>query len=347
MGVITLPLIPSDSTELDAGRQGRGDVQLERLRRLVLLDASCSFLKFGSQKSSVEHPASSINGFDMISKLPQIPKERSDDLRGLEFAETADLVLFMAGNQFMVMEALLAEFQKQYPEVKKIFYETLPPGLELKQILAGGAAFCGKELTVYPDIYTSVNLTAMQTLENAGHIENGHYHLYLHNRLTLMVPEGNPAEIASVSDLGRDEIRISQPDPQNEDIAFHIMDMYRQTGGEALVHRIMEEKRAAGTTIFTIVHHRETPLRIAKKNVDVGPVWATEAAHARSTGLAFEVVEPGKELDQRHKINYYVCRLKRAPHSNNAQKFLDFICSPSAGNIYKKFGFLPHSPLEQ
>ncbi len=278
----------------------------------------------------------------MQNQFPKIPKERSDDLRGLEFADTADLVLFMAGNQFMVMDELLVEFQKQFPEVKKIFYETLPPGLELKQILAGGAAFDGKELTVYPDIYTSVNLKAMRTLENAGHIENESYQLYLHNRLTLMVPEGNPAGIASVSDLGRGEIRISQPDPQNEDIAFHIMDMYRQTGGEALVYRIMEEKRAEGTTIFTIVHHRETPLRIAKKTVDVGPVWATEAAHARSTELAFEVVEPGEELDQRDKINYYVCRLIKAPHPDNAHKFIQFVCTPTAQNIYKEFGFVPH-----
>jgi hypothetical protein len=58
----------------------------------------------------------------MQNRLPQIPADRSDDLRGLEYADTADLVLFMAGNQFMVMEALLAEFQKQFPEVKKIFY---------------------------------------------------------------------------------------------------------------------------------------------------------------------------------------------------------------------------------
>jgi ABC-type sulfate transport system substrate-binding protein len=54
-------------------------------------------------------------------------------------------------------------------------------------------------------------------------------HLYLHNRLTLMVPRGNPAKITSVNDLARGDVRISQPDPENEDIAYHIMDMYRRT----------------------------------------------------------------------------------------------------------------------
>jgi ABC-type molybdate transport system substrate-binding protein len=259
----------------------------------------------------------------------------------LDIVDRADLILFMAGNQFMAMEALVTALQQAYPEIRHIFYETLPPGLELKQILWGGALFRGKRLDVKPDVFASVNQKAMERLEAAGYIHPGDYHLYLHNRLTLMVPTGNPAEIAGVGDLANDGVRISQPDPANEDIAFHIMDMYRQAGGNDLVQRIMEKKRAEGTTIFTIVHHRETPLRIAKKTVDVGPVWATEVEHAKSLGLAFDVVEPGAELDQRNKINYYICRLKQAPHPDNAQKFIDFIRSPAAQAIYASYGFVP------
>jgi hypothetical protein len=255
--------------------------------------------------------------------LPVIPPDRADDLHHLEIAAEADLVLFMAGNQFMVMPEMISAFKARYPEIKTIFYETLPPGLELKQILARGALWQNQPFTVYPDVYSSVNQTAMQILAQQGHIRPEDEHLYLHNRLTLMVPRGNPARIASVKDLARDDVRISQPDPENEDIALHIIDMYRQAGGNALVKRIMEEKRAEGTTILTLVHHRETPLRIAKKTVDVGPVWVTEAVQAKASGLAFEVIEPGDKLDQRDKINYFICPLKDAVHPQNAQKFID------------------------
>jgi len=275
--------------------------------------------------------------------LPTIPSDRSDDLHNLEIIDSPDLVLFMAGNQFMAMGEIISAFQKEYPDIQKIFYETLPPGLELKQILSGGAVFRDKVLDVCPDIYSSVTEKGMKTLEGSGYINRGDYHLYLHNRLTLMVPAGNPAKIVSVIDLGKDDVHISQPDPENEDIAFHIMDMYRQAGGDSLVHRIMEEKRADGTTLFTVVHHRETPIRIAERTVDVGPVWATEVIHARSSGLEFDVVEPGEDLDQRDKTNYYICRLKDAPHPDNAAKFLNFIRSPSAQEIYRKYGFLPIS----
>jgi len=253
---------------------------------------------------------------------PVIPADRGDDLHNLEFADSADLVLFVAGNQFMVMGELLTAFQDQYPGINRIFYETLPPGLELKQILAGGALFIDKLIDVRPDVYASVSESAMKQLEAKDLISAEDYFLYLHNRIVLMVPEGNPARINSVQDLGRSEVRISQPNPEYEDIAFHIMDMYRDAGGETLVHRIMEEKRAEGTTILTTVHHRETPLRVEKGEVDVGPVWATEIRHAQQNKLPVDVVEPGEGLDQREKINYYICPLKGSANPENGEKFL-------------------------
>jgi molybdate transport system substrate-binding protein len=273
---------------------------------------------------------------------PVIPSDRGDDLHNLEFADSADLVLFVAGNQFMVMDELVETFRSQYPEVNKIFYETLPPGLELKQILAGGALFKDKLIDVRPDVYASVSKAAMLQLVEKDLISAGDYLLYLHNRIVLMVPEGNPVKIRSVLDLGRSEVRISQPNPEYEDIAFHIMDMYRDAGGEALVRRIMEEKRTEGTTILTTVHHRETPLRIENGEVDVGPVWSTEIKFAQQEKMAVDVVEPGEDLDQREKINYYICSLKGSANPENGAKFLQFIKSSEAQDIYQKYGFIPH-----
>ena len=274
--------------------------------------------------------------------MPIIPDNREDDLYNLEYATRANLVLFMAGNQFMVMETLLKVFQKRHPHVKQIFYETLPPGLELKQILAGGALFKDEILSIRPDIYTSVNKKSMQTLAKNKMIDRDRHRLYLHNRIVLMVPEENPLGIASLNDLSNADIRISQPDPENEDIAYHIMDMYRDAGGQALVDRIMTEKHRQGTTLYTVIHHRETPDRIITGTVDVGPVWATEVIHARAQGLAVDLVEPGEEYDQRQKINYYVCRMNAAPNPENADLFLAFITGSEAASIYQRFGFSTH-----
>jgi len=73
-------------------------------------------------------------------RLPEIPDGRADDLHHLEVINESDLALFMAGNQFMVMPALIKAFKAQHPDIEKIYYQTLPPGLSLKQILAGEPA---------------------------------------------------------------------------------------------------------------------------------------------------------------------------------------------------------------
>ena len=276
----------------------------------------------------------------MTISMPTIPDGRADDLHGPEDAIGSDLNLFMAGNQFMVMPELLEAFKEVCPQVHTVYYQTLPPGLQLKQVLAGGALFRGKTLQAMADVYTGVSREGIKALERAGKIDTGGYRVYLHNRLALMLPAGNRAGIRSIQDLGRGDVRISQPDPANEDIAGYITDMYREAGGDRLVARIMEEKRAEGTTIMTRVHHRETPLRIRLKTVDAGPVWATEAVHAAGGGLSFERLDPGPELDQRHHIRYFACRLRAAPHPDNAERFMAFLVSVTARGIYEKYGFV-------
>ena len=82
-----------------------------------------------------------------------IPSNRLDDLHHLEIAETADLVLFMAGNQFMAMKDIVSAFQAQYPEIKKIFYETLP----LTKIFLPGKR--SKIFKIYPFFKGSGNLS--------------------------------------------------------------------------------------------------------------------------------------------------------------------------------------------
>lgn len=273
-------------------------------------------------------------------KMPIITETMEKDLHGIEHIHDADLVIFMAGNQFMVMPELIKAFQEEHPEVRKIFYETLPPGFMLKQILAGGAIWKDKIIPGRVDVYTCVSIDNVRILEKKGLVID--YFIYLHNRIVLMIPEGNPANIKSVLDLARDDVRISQPDPEFEDIGKYIIQMYKEVGGDEFVHKIMEIKRAEGTTIMTRIHHRETPIRLLKKTVDVGPVWYTEYVHAKNQGYPFEIIEPGEKYDQRDKVNYYAVMLKNAPNPENARKFLDFLKSRRAKEIFRKYGFLPH-----
>ncbi|MDH3871282.1 MAG: substrate-binding domain-containing protein, partial [Gammaproteobacteria bacterium] len=162
---------------------------------------------------------------------------------------TADLRLYMAGNQFVVMDQLVEAFQARHPEVEEIFYVTIPPGQERNWILQGGIeihaenslAPKGFTLSVMPDVYTTVNKGHMDQLEAAGLITQ--FYTYTHNRLVLMARASDATELPNVTptadpgvfeidglnfyDLMADSgVRISEPDIINQGIERHIWQMY-------------------------------------------------------------------------------------------------------------------------
>ncbi|MGE8423045.1 MAG: ABC transporter substrate-binding protein, partial [Sphingobacterium siyangense] len=69
--------------------------------------------------------------------------------------ENPQLTVFFAGNQFMVVDDLLASFKQEYPQYERIFVETLPPGILAKQIKGGSITIGNLRITHKPDIYTA------------------------------------------------------------------------------------------------------------------------------------------------------------------------------------------------
>ena len=75
-----------------------------------------------------------------------------------------DLALFMHGNQWMVVDALLQQFQARHPEVASIYYETLPPGILIRQMRQGALQIGGLVLRVAPDVLTADTTLARQPM---------------------------------------------------------------------------------------------------------------------------------------------------------------------------------------
>ena len=142
---------------------------------------------------------------------------------------TADLVMYLAGNQFMVMEELIKDFQSKHPEIKAVFVETIPPGQILKgQILKQGE-IAGQKVAQNPDIFASVNINHLKKLNEKGLMDD--YMIYTHNKLELMVAAGNPKNIKGVEDLGRDDLVQSHPNPLTEGIfKFYGSEMLKDAG---------------------------------------------------------------------------------------------------------------------
>ncbi len=248
----------------------------------------------------------------------------------------AKLVLFIGGNQFMVLPELVSAFVEEHPEfVGTIFYETLPPGILLNQMQNNDTLTLGNlTLTVHPDVFEAGALK-LEALKNQNAVKS--YVTYATNELAIMVRKGNPKHIQSLNDLGREDVRLSMPNPDWEGVARLIQNSLRKAGGEALVEKVMVDKQEKGTTFLTHVHHRETAMRIIQNLSDAGVTWQSEVHFQESLGNPIG----GVPIPQRYNtVGIYAAGvLVSAPHPAAGRLWVDFLSSDKAQSIYREFGF--------
>lgn len=287
------------------------------------------------------------------SNLPSIPPGKETDVKlyvpgnaittghdAIESMSGADLVLWLAGNQFFAMDEVIAAFQKINPKIS-VGLITLPPGLLLQAIQSGGWTFQGKEYRQTPDIYASVNLGHLKTLKASGVMDS--YMVYMHNELQIMVAKGNPKQVRTLDDLARADVRTSMPNPVNEGIMqFYARKVLERHGLWNMISAGKEcvSCQTTSNNWFTAVHHRETPERIKGGTSDAGLVWKTEVLEALRTGANVEAVELQPVDSLRGEVAYVIGRLANARHVDAANLYLHFLASAEGQHAYAKYGFV-------
>jgi ABC-type molybdate transport system substrate-binding protein len=292
-------------------------------------------------------------------KTPAIPKGKETDIKfyaangsattgkdALDQMPKADLVLWLAGNQFFAMDDVVHAFQKARPAVT-VGLITLPPGLLLQAIKAGGWIYMDKDFRGLPDVYASVNMGHLRQLKASGTMDS--YMVYMHNELQIMVAKGNPKKIAGIKDLVRDDVRTSMPNPVNEGIMqFYIRKVLER-------HRIWEAISAGKECVscqttknnwFTAVHHRETPERIKAGQSDAGVVWKTEVLEAHRAGADVDAVTLPAEDSLRADVAYVIGAMNSSPRRKAADAFLSFLQGPQGQDAYARFGFVKASEAD-
>ncbi|MEO9080457.1 MAG: substrate-binding domain-containing protein [Rhodanobacter sp.] len=246
------------------------------------------------------------------------------------------LVVFFAGNQFMVVHDLMAAFKKAHPQYQRIFAETLPPGILAKQIESGVLVMGNLRIKLKADVYTAGKSAIAEKQEQHDWFADTYD--YARNPLAILVAKGNPKQIQGLKDLGRADVSVSMPNPKWEGIAKQIEASYRKVGGEALDRTVMQTKVKDGSTFLTRIHHRQSPLRVLQGESDAAPVWSTEA-YFQEHILHHPVETVVIPAAQNAVATYTAARLKDAPHEQAAKDFMAFMQSPAAQAVYRKYGF--------
>lgn len=247
------------------------------------------------------------------------------------------LVLYVGGNYFFAMAPLVKAFEAAHPEYKgKIFWETIPPGLLVRQMDAGGKITSGNlTFTAKADVYFA-GLKKVQQLIAEGKLQEPAVP-YVTNDLAIMIAKGNPGHITSLKDLGRNGVKLAMPNPEFEGIARQIKISLGKAGGDQLAKTVYETKVKDGSTILTHIHHRQTPLFLMQGVADAGVTWKSEAIFQEQAGHPIAHIDI--PADQNTAAIYAGAAVHNAPHPEAAKAWLSFIQSDGAFAAFEKYGF--------
>jgi ABC-type molybdate transport system substrate-binding protein len=291
------------------------------LRSLIasLALAVCCGAVASSAPSSV--PSFSASGVDDVMDL-------HGDLRN------AKLVLFVGGNEWMAMPAIVDAFIRRHPEAAPVFYETLPPGILASQLTSGSLQVGTLTISVPADVFMA-GKRRMAEVAKAGLVREPA--AYASNVLAILVRKGNPKHISGMTDLGRSDVRVAMPNPAYEGVARQIELSMQKSGGSRLVDAVMGTKVRNGTTVLTQIHHRQTPLWVVQGRVDAGPLWLTEGLNQERVGAPVAVVRIPAAYNA--TATYQAAVTRHAPHARLAEEFVRFLESPQARDIFRSYGF--------
>lgn len=255
----------------------------------------------------------------------------------------AQLVVFSDGNHHMALKDCLEYFQKQNKKLSGIFYATTPPGPILKMISAGGLQLGNLTLKVSAHIFISPP-DILENLTSGGFIQE--YHPFVRNQGNiLLVKKGNPKNIQTVSDLLQDGIRIFLSNPETEKSSYQ--NYYNTLKNLSGITGFPDDLIDSGRIIFgKSIHHREAPQSVAVGNSDVAVVfYHLGLRYVRIFPDIFDIIPLGGSIKKPDPLpgntTAKTCIGLVQDGGIWGRKFLSFMKSELAAEIYRSHGLLP------
>nr|WP_326184649.1 molybdate ABC transporter substrate-binding protein [uncultured Oscillibacter sp.] len=237
-------------------------------------------------------------------------------------AEPVELTVFAAASMTETMDQIIALYKDVAPNV------TITPtydssGTLLTQIQEG--ADC--------DLFISAAPKQMNTLEEEGGLLEGTRLDLLENKVTLSVPEGNPAGIETFDQLaellksGDVLLAMGNSDVPVGQYTQKIFDFYG-----------LDEAALASAGVLTYGSNvKEVTTQVSEATVDCGIIYGTDAF---SAGLT---VVDSATAEMCGQVIYPAAVLAESQNAEAAQAFLEYLTGDEASAVFEGVGFSPLS----
>lgn len=176
------------------------------------------------------------------------------------------------------------------------------------------------------DVFFSADELKMDQLQQRGFIIKASRRSILSNTLVIIVPSDSNLKINAPADLADSAIsNIAVAEPQSVPAGIYAKEYLR---AQHVWDRIKDK-------IIPTENVRAALAAVESGNVQTGIVYRTDALISRAVRIAFEV--PASEGP---KISYPVAIVGDSKQKAAAQKFIDYLQSPPAREVFRKYGFI-------
>ena len=236
-------------------------------------------------------------------------------LSGVARLHAANITVFGASSLAEALTEAGATYEKGHQE-DKVRFNLAGSNALVRQIKEGAPA----------DIFFSADEAKMDEVEKAGLLVPGTRRNRLSNTLVIIVPAEGGLKVADAADLARPEFKqVALGDPKAVPAGIYAREYLARRG----FWEVINSKTIPSENV------RAAMAAVASGNAEAGIVYKTDAAASSKVKVALEV--SGAEAP---KIRYPVAALKEAPEPAAAQRFLAFLLSPEAGEIFRRRGFV-------
>jgi molybdate transport system substrate-binding protein len=184
---------------------------------------------------------------------------------------------------------------------------------------------------VTADIFASANPTQMKAVVEAGRIEAGTEVIFVSNRLTIIVPDDNPAGITALEELAQPDIQLI--------LAVEGVPVRAYTDDIVGAMPADFQEQFYANLVSEEDNVRQVSAKVALGEADAGIVYSSD-------------VTPGSPVQQiaipdaqNLVAAYPIAPLADAPNPELARRFIAFVLGPEGQTILSKWGFDPLLPV--
>ncbi len=230
-----------------------------------------------------------------------------------------ELIVSGAASLTNALPEVAGQFEKAHPGVK-IVCNFAASGSLLQQIAQGAPV----------DVFAAADQKTMNQAQEKGLIVPASRKNFVSNSLVLIAPAGSSLPLAGLGNLTSPAVkRVALGNPETVPVGRYTQEALTKAG----LWEGLKPKFIYGESVRQVLDY------VSRGEVDAGFVFATDVAIARGK------VKIVAAAQGHQPIIYPVALVAASSKKALAQSFLDFMLSPAAREIFKKYGFGPASRL--